>query len=366
MLLVPSDVLNPRRVDEHFAAEADAARLAGHQVGLVDHDALAASDEPRAVSRLSADGSRAVYRGWMLTATAYAGFAAALATHGITLRTSAEQYQRAHEFPGWYHALEAFTPMATWTAGASRDDFDKARKTHVAGPAVLRDYTKSMKHYWHQAAYMPDVADADAAWAVAQRLHELRGEDFTGGFVLRRFEEFTGAEARTWWIEGICRTVTAHPDTPDKAPPPDLPLAALLNAVAGLRLPFVTVDLARRGDGTWRVIELGDGQVSDRPKPHRPQPSSAAYSNDDPLAARHNRRNPRLPGSPIVVTVDRHPDATRFGELLSREGHQQSDVVFPGAGEGRPDRSRAVRSIAHCRRHAAGFPGRPSPAEQCR
>ena len=27
----------------------------------------------------------------------------------------------------------------------------------------------------------------------------------------------------------------------------------------------MTADLARCADGTWRVIELGDGQVSDRP-----------------------------------------------------------------------------------------------------
>ena len=37
------------------------------------------------------------------------------------------------------------------------------------------------------------------------------------------------------------------------------------DAVAQLALPFVTVDFARRTDNTWRVIELGDGQVSDRP-----------------------------------------------------------------------------------------------------
>jgi hypothetical protein len=35
--------------------------------------------------------------------------------------------------------------------------------------------------------------------------------------------------------------------------------------IASLGLPFVTADLARRTDGTWRLIELGDGQVSDRP-----------------------------------------------------------------------------------------------------
>jgi hypothetical protein len=36
--------------------------------------------------------------------------------------------------------------------------------------------------------------------------------------------------------------------------------------VAALRLPFVTVDLALCADnGGWRVVEVGDGQVSDRP-----------------------------------------------------------------------------------------------------
>jgi hypothetical protein len=41
---VPSDVLHPRRPDEHFAAEADAARVAGLEVALVDHDALTRID----------------------------------------------------------------------------------------------------------------------------------------------------------------------------------------------------------------------------------------------------------------------------------------------------------------------------------
>jgi ATP-grasp domain-containing protein len=123
----------------------------------------------------------------------------------------------------------------------------------------------SMKHYWHEAVYIPDLADAPKAWSVAQRMVELRGDDLAGGFVVRRYEAFTGAEARTWWINGACRLVTAHPDTPDELPPADLDVTVLRLAVTALALPFVTVDLARRTDGTWRIIELGDGQVSDRP-----------------------------------------------------------------------------------------------------
>jgi hypothetical protein len=284
MLLVPSDVLRPRRVDEHFAAEADAARDAGHEVALVDHDALAAGQPHRAVDRVPADAV-AVYRGWMLDSESYAGFTAALADRGTRLRTDPGQYRRGHELPGWYPALAAFTPVSTWTAGTDRTGFDAARTALGAGAGVLRDYTKSMKHYWHEAAYIPDLTDGPAAWSIAERLHELRGEDLAGGFVLRQFEHFTGAEVRTWWINSVCRLVTAHPDTPDQLPPADAHVPGLAAAVAGLALPFVTVDLARRTDGPWRVIELGDGQVSDRPTSTAAEALIAALLTDDPTTA---------------------------------------------------------------------------------
>lgn len=271
VLLLPADVLRPRRVDEHFAGEAQAARALDLPVALINHDAVAGRrDVAAAVARVPAGGV-AVYRGWMLPSDAYAALDAALSARGTRLRTDAEQYRRAHELPGWYDALAEFTPASVWTVGADRDDFAAAASALGPGPAVVRDYSKSMKHYWHEATYVPDLADADGAWAVARRLHELRGDDFTGGFVLRRFEPFAGPEVRTWWIDGACRLVTAHPDTPEQAPPDDLSVAAFAPAVAATGLPFVTVDLARRTDGAWRIVELGDGQVSDRPASTPPE-----------------------------------------------------------------------------------------------
>jgi hypothetical protein len=265
MLLVPAGALRPRRPDEHFAAEAIAAREAGLEVAVIDHDAVArGGDHEAAVARVPA-GADALYRGWMLRAEQYAALAAALAARDVVLRTSAEQYRQAHELPGWYAALEAVTPESVWTVGDDRDDFDRACSALKSGPAVLRDYTKSMKHYWHEAAFIPDVADTSAAWQVATRFRQLRDEDFVGGFVLRRFEVFTGAEARTWWIDGACRLVTAHPDKPDERAPADLDRTAVAPLIVALELPFVTADLVRRDDGRWRVVEIGDGQVSDRP-----------------------------------------------------------------------------------------------------
>ena len=84
--------------------------------------------------------------------------------------------------------------------------------------------------------------------------------------MLRRFESFVGAEVRTWWVGGSCRLVTAHPDTPEHRPDAEFDPAAVEAAVRALDLPFATVDFARRDDGQWRIIEAGDGQVSDRPR----------------------------------------------------------------------------------------------------
>jgi hypothetical protein len=264
VLLFPSDPLNPRRPDPQFAEEYEAARELELGAALIDHDLAAGCDPAGAVSKVPATED-AVYRGWMLRSEEYAALNIALNARGTTLRTGPDQYRRAHELPGWYAALEQFTPASVWTEGASRDEFDVVRASMASGPVVLRDYTKSMKHYWNEAMFIPDAADADKAWAIAARFLELRGDSFVGGLVLRRFEPFSGAEVRTWWVDGQCALMTAHPDTPDTPLPGEIDPGRIREAVAELDLPFVTVDFAQRRDGAWRVVELGDGQVSDRP-----------------------------------------------------------------------------------------------------
>jgi hypothetical protein len=263
ILLVPSDPLNPRRADEHVRDEAAAATSAGVPVGLVDHDAVAAGRAVEALVRVPV-GEDAVYRGWMMRSEHYAQLERALSAHGTTLRTTADQYRAAHELPGWAAHLADVTPESVWTDGPDLDRFEERCRELGTGAAVLRDHTKSLKHHWHEAAYVPDVADTAGARSIAARFLELRGDDLVGGLVLRRFERFVSAEARTWWVDGECRLVTAHPDTPDDAPP-DPELTHVAPLVRSLGLPFVTVDLVLRDDGVWRVVELGDGQVSDRP-----------------------------------------------------------------------------------------------------
>ncbi|WP_028050924.1 ATP-grasp domain-containing protein [Cellulomonas sp. URHD0024] len=270
LLLLPADPLNPRSCDPHFAPEARAARDLGIDVAFVDHDALCAGAAGQAVARVPGSDD-AVYRGWMLRGGEYAAFEHALGARGVALRTSAAAFRTAHELPGWYAALSDLTPQTVWSTGGAPDEVAALCAALGTGGAVLRDYVKSMKHYWDEACFIPDVTDIDTATRVAARFVELREDSLTGGLVLRRFEHFRGAEVRTWWIDGRCALATAHPDTADELPGPELVLPDLGPTVTALGLGFVTVDLARREDGVWRVIELGDGQVSDRPTSTSPE-----------------------------------------------------------------------------------------------
>ncbi|MFJ6754983.1 ATP-grasp domain-containing protein [Streptomyces sp. NPDC091273] len=269
------DPLNERRADAHFAAEARQLRAVGGTALLVDHDALLAGDPERAVARVP-EGTGAVwYRGWMLPAGRYAELDAALRLRGAELVVTPEAYRRAHELPGWYGTFAGLTPVSGWLPTAPGEVPDPQRLAALAaglppGSAVVKDYVKSRKHEWAEACYVPDLADPAALHRVVARFVELQDEFLAGGVVLRAFETFVvpqaaAAEVRVWWRDGVPRLVTAHPDSavaqvPEVAEPDLEPVRA---AVEALGCPFVTTDLALRADGAWRVVEVGDGQVSD-------------------------------------------------------------------------------------------------------
>lgn len=264
------DPLHPRRVDPHFTREAAAVRDHYGEIALIDHDALRRGDAGGAVRRVP-DGLGAVwYRGWMLSAGEYAALAAALKARGATLLTHPDDYRRAHELPGWHDTFAGLTPHSVWRPlppggdpGGAAELAELVRPLSP-GPGVVKDYVKSCKHEWDEACFVPDVHNAARLRDVAAKMIALRGDFLAGGLVVREFEEYVGAgEARVWWVDGEPVLAGPHPDSPDVEPVPEV--ADVAPAVRALGCRFITTDLARRSDGRWRVVEVGDGQVSDLP-----------------------------------------------------------------------------------------------------
>lgn len=285
LYIFPCSLLNPKKCDEYFLPQLTALESLGHETKLVNLEALT---QPMigvvTPWRSLAEEKEAIYRGWMLPPEYYAIMEQELKVKGITLKTPAAAYRRGHELPGWYDALRAYTPKTVELVDTTVSRMVEALQTLDASSVWLRDYSKSLK-YNLEASYIKDATDYKAAVDVVATFIEDR-EEISGAILLREFENFIGAEVRSWWINGSLRLLTPHPDTPLIMPTDptltncdDWLPSGFQESLKTLELPFVTADFALRKDGAWRLIEVGDGQVSDIPADY---PLDIFYSSLEP------------------------------------------------------------------------------------
>ncbi|WP_328326848.1 ATP-grasp domain-containing protein [Kribbella sp. NBC_00382] len=177
MLLVPGDPSEPRRVDPHFAAEADAARALGVPVAVVDHTAR---EHPEDMVAAVPAGDDAVYRGWPMTIAEYATFAKVLDARRVTLRTSPDDYRLAQDRTRWPKALRAVVVdsadgplLRTWwiggrclqlSAGIDLVEIEPVI-TDLALPFVTADLVRRADGAWRIAA----LTDGQiSAWPVSR------------------------------------------------------------------------------------------------------------------------------------------------------------------------------------------------------
>lgn len=187
-----------------------------------------------------------IYRGWMLDAEEYGRLASAVEEAGGTLFTSPREYLATHHLPNWYPLIPDLTPETrVYPADA---DLSHELATLGWDGFFIKDYVKSLK-----TATGSLIRDASQIEQVVAELKEYRGE-IEGGVCVRRVEDFlVETERRYFVIRG--RAYAADP----AAPIPEV----VAVCVGRIPSPFFSVDVVRRRDGVERVVEVGDGQVSD-------------------------------------------------------------------------------------------------------
>lgn len=277
-----SHPLDPKRVDPSFDDEWNAAREAGLTACLLDSAALDARAFDRATRRLpSLDApTDAVFRGWMMSPEDYGALRGALLARGYRLVNDEAQYRRAHHLPEWYAQLRAHTPASVWTTTGARFELDEVLamlEPFGDAPLIVKDYVKSQKHRWDEACFIPSARDADAVRRVTTRFIELQAERLVGGLVFREFvtleplalhskskmpltREFRVfvRDGRPWlsapyWEEGDYRGEAVSSEL-------------FASQCAQIDSRFFTMDVARRADGRWIIMELGDAQVAGLPE----------------------------------------------------------------------------------------------------
>lgn len=270
LFIFPRHLFNKRAVDSEFTFEALYVERSGkHTVALLDPFALSEGFTHKVIQSLAVHaGARdVVYRGWMLTVEEYALLEQALLDSDITLKTSSEQYVRAHHLPGWYEIFEALTPKSHFWNPFGEQSLEGFVAELPEQAYVVKDYVKSRKHEWDTACFAPSVESLPAVVSEFVRLQTEDGS-FVGEVVVREYERFDKevGEARVWWVDGEFVVSLPHPDNPEQLPAVDKDfLDAVQACVRRLGCPFVVTDIASTVDGVWRVIEVGDGQVSGLP-----------------------------------------------------------------------------------------------------
>jgi hypothetical protein len=225
-----------------FADQWSALTHAGFTASLCSDAVLAGTKPLRRVPQ----GAQVVYRGWMVKGEEYAALARAIEQCGANAFSGPKEYLAAHHLPNWYSLLADLTPE-TRVFPADADIVAELR-TLGWGAYLLKDYVKSLK-----TARGSIVREPAEALAVIAEMREYRGE-IEGGICVRRVEDFVPeSEQRYFVVHGNGYAAS------EGAPIPDV----VQKCAERVPSKFFSVDVAHRRDGAIRVVEIGDGQVSD-------------------------------------------------------------------------------------------------------
>ncbi len=260
-IIFPSSVFNAKKVDEDLKNEYDAVVSTGlYKIALFDY--IKWFDEDLLIVYGVPDKPcRAVYRGWMMKPEKYEQFYSILLTMGIELITAPDEYYRLHIFPNAYKYVEEDTVKMMTFPLHSRIDINALKKEF--GKFMVKDYVKSVKGTEFPRYFDNTVTQKELDERM-EVFYKYRGNLLTGGICikeyvnLKRYGDKTN-EYRIFYENHeeatICRNSGQGNYVP-KSP------EALVEKYKGLPSPYYTVDVAELEDGTWIIIEVGDGSVS--------------------------------------------------------------------------------------------------------
>lgn len=240
--LYPCDAFDSKQPDEIYQAEYAAAKAAGFACSLFSMEDFECGDfRPRPAFEA---GEQVIYRGWMLSPDNYAFLHGAIYKKGATPLTSVVQYRYCHYLPEWYATCEDFTPKTIFT---TKDTNFKALLADVNWQAYfIKDYVKSLTTSRGSVA-----RNIDDITEVIRQIEKYKG-NIEGGICIREYEDLLPETEERYFVFRA-KAFSRNGIVPE-----------LVQQIATrIDSPFFSVDIVQAANGDLRLIELGDGQVSD-------------------------------------------------------------------------------------------------------
>lgn len=261
VILFPSSFFSLSKVDEDLQQEYEAVVATGlFEVALFGNDKW--FDEDKLVLKNAPEEEHmAVYRGWMMKPDQYERFYDQLLQQNIRLVTEPEQYRLMHIFPNVYGSVKDDTAKMEVFPLHSQIDVESLKKSF--NRFMVKDYVKSVKGTEFPKYFDRSVTQEEFdKWM--EVFYKYRGDLLTGGICIKEYLDlkmYGGKtnEYRVFYINHeiatVCRNSAQGYYTSE--PPKEL-----LKKYSNLDSPYYTIDYAELTDGSWRIIEAGDGGVS--------------------------------------------------------------------------------------------------------
>ena len=217
-----------------------------------------------------------LYRGWIIPSDHYALLETAMKVRGKPLLNNLHEYNFSYKFPLWYNHLKECTIPSIYFPGVDPDIEATIQQIQQekGRSLIIKDYIKSQKYYWHEACYIPDSTDTENLRKVINKFIYLQSP-LVGGLVFKDYLEFKKLgkhdgsdfpliqEFRAFVFNGEILQLD-HMWLPDyQGEKPFQFLAEVCRKLKGRNL--LSVDVGQLEDGSWKVIEIGDGGVSSVP-----------------------------------------------------------------------------------------------------
>lgn len=265
------DEHHPTLPDKQYAQEYNYLVSRGVRVFLFDFSEIQEGEQLN--WERAAEKTYIVYRGWMLNEFQYDRLYDALKEKNYEMIVDPYCYRECHYLNYWYPKLQRLTAKSVYSHGLVDDKAIMKMLAEFGNKSVIvKDYVKSRKHEWYESCFIEDASNTEKAMEVIHHFIERQADKFSGGLVLREYLDIiqTGVhfESRmpiseeiriycykgepicfiSYWSGGMVQMDKSFIEAIDKC--------AILDS------PFYTIDLAKKTDDTWVLIEVGDGQVS--------------------------------------------------------------------------------------------------------
>lgn len=259
VILYSSDLLlGSKNVDDAFFEESRISHNLGYDIGIINlDDERIYYDGTMILTEHDFTGKKILYRGWMLNSDEYHTLERLIQRRNGELYTSFEQYSTAHYLPNWVKTLSDHTAQTKFYPNPVNIDYVLKDLPEWNG-FFLKDAVKSYYgyHQAHSKMELPHVLD-----------HLVNYEDLQKGLVVREKSYALAqgtTEIRCWWINGEW-VIAKHPQHSEISLPNHISselLDDLNEKFKSLNVDFITVDLYWDSTEEWKIIEIGDGQVS--------------------------------------------------------------------------------------------------------